>query len=139
MQELHIAFAIDDRGGMMFNDRRVSKDSVLREEVLGLARSVGGLVRVRPYSLTQFAEDDSVQAFDAPWNDAQAGDIVFIEDVDPATVPGITKVTLFRWNRTYPYDLASTFDFDGFELTETKEFGGSSHERITEETWVKAL
>lgn len=139
MQELHIAFAVDDRGGMMFNDRRVSKDSALRKEVLDLARSAGGSVRVRPYSLTQFAEDDSVQSFDTPWSDAQAGDIVFIEDVDPATVPGVTKVTLFHWNRTYPYDLASTFGFDGFELTETKEFEGSSRERITEETWVKAL
>ena len=139
MQELHIAFAVDERNGLMFNDRRVSKDSALREEVLNLARTAGGSVRVRPYSLTQFAQDDPVQAFDAPWSDAQAGDIVFIEDVDPATVPGVTKVTLFHWNRTYPYDLVSTFDFGGFELTGTKEFEGSSHERITEETWVKAL
>ena len=49
----------------------------------------------------------------------------------------MTKVTLFHWNRGYPSDLVSTFDFGDFELVETKEFAGSSHELITEETWAR--
>ena len=60
-----------------------------------------------------------------------------VEGVDPATISGVTKVTLFHWNRRYPSDLVSTFDFGDFELVETKEFAGSSHELITEETWAR--
>lgn len=135
--KLHIAFVIDQRNGLMFNNRRVSMDSVLREEVLGLARAASGCVRVRPYSLTQFGKEELVQASDAPWCDAKDGDVVFVEDVDPATISGVSKVTLFHWNRRYPFDLVSTFDFADFELVQTKEFAGTSHERITEETWVR--
>ena len=68
---------------------------------------------------------------------AGPNDIVFIEDVDPATILGITEVTLFRWNRKYPSDLKSTFNFSEYELVETKEFTGSSHEKISKETWKK--
>lgn len=60
-----------------------------------------------------------------------------VEGVDPATISRVTKVTLFHWNRGYPSDLVSTFDFGDFELVETKEFAGSSHELITEETWAR--
>ena len=49
----------------------------------------------------------------------------------------MTKVTLFHWNRGYPSDLVSTFDFGDFEHVETKDFAGSSHELITEEPWAR--
>lgn len=87
--------------------------------------------------MAQFEETELVQASDAPWSDAKTGDIVFVEDVDPATTSGVTKVTLFHWNRGYPSGLVSTFDFGDFELVETKEFAGSSHELIIEETWAR--
>lgn len=133
--KLHIAFAIDDNNGMMFNHRRVSKDSKLCKELLNTAYSSGGRLRIRPYSSPLF--EDGVYTSDDPWNKAGPNDIVFIEDVDPATILGVTEVTLFRWNRKYPSDLKSTFNFSEYELVKTKEFTGSSHEKITKETWKK--
>lgn len=133
--KLHIAFAIDDNNGMMFNHRRVSKDSKLCKELLNTAYSSGGRLRIRPYSSPLF--EDGVYTSDDPWNKAGPNDIVFVEDIDPATILGVTEVTLFRWNRRYPSDLKSTFDFGEYELVETKEFTGSSHEKITKETWKK--
>lgn len=133
--KLHVAFAVDDSSGMMFNHRRVSKDSKLCEELLNTVHSSGGRLQVRPYSSSIF--EDGVCASDDPWNKAGPNDIVFVEDIDPATIPGVTEVTLFRWNRKYPSDLKSTFDFSEYRLIETKEFAGSSHEKITKETWEK--
>lgn len=133
--KLHIAFAVDDSNGMMFNHRRVSKDSELCEELLNTVHSSGGRLQIRPYSSPLF--EDGVYTSDDPWNKAGPNDIVFIEDVDPATIHEVTEVTLFRWNRKYPSDLKSTFDFCEYELIETKEFAGSSHEKITKEIWKK--
>lgn len=133
--KLHVAFAVDDSSGMMFNHRRVSKDSKLCEELLNTVHSSGGRLQVRPYSSSIF--EDEVCASDDPWNKAGPNDIVFVEDIDPATIPGVTEVTLFRWNRKYPSDLKSTFDFSEYRLIETKEFAGSSHEKITKEIWKK--
>lgn len=133
--KLHIAFAVDDNNGMMFNHRRVSKDSKLCEELLNTVRVSHGQIQIRPYSSSIF--EDRVCASDDPWNKAGPNDIVFVEDVDPATIHGVTEVTLFRWNRKYPSDLKSTFNFSEYELVETKEFTGSSHEKISKETWKK--
>ena len=133
--KLHVAFAVDDNNGMMFNHRRVSKDSKLCEELLNTVHSSGGRLQVRPYSSSIF--EDRICASDDPWNKAGPNDIVFVEDIDPATIPGVTEVTLFRWNRKYPSDLKSTFDFSEYRLIETKEFAGSSHEKITKEIWKK--
>ena len=133
--KLHIAFAIDDNNGMMFNHRRVSKDSKLCKELLTTVYSSGGRLQIRPCSSPLF--EDGVYTSDDPWNKAGPNDIVFIEDVDPATILGVTEVTLFRWNRKYPSDLKSTFNFSEYELVKIKEFTGSSHEKITKETWKK--
>ena len=133
--KLHIAFAVDDNNGMMFNHRRVSKDSKLCKELLNSVYSSGGRLQIRPYSSPLF--EDGVYTSDDPWNKAGPNDIVFVEDIDPAIIYGVTEVTLFRWNRKYPSDLKSTFDFSKYELIETKEFTGSSHEKITKETWKK--
>lgn len=132
---LHAAFAVDDSNGMMFNHRRVSKDSKLCKDLLDTVRAFHGQIQIRPYSSSIF--EDGACVSDDPWNKAGPNDIVFVEDIDPATIPGVTEVTLFRWNRKYPSDLKSTFDFSEYELIETKEFAGSSHEKITKETWKK--
>ena len=52
--KLHIAFAIDDNNGMMFNHRRVSKDSKLCKELLNTVYSSGGRLQIRPYSSPLF-------------------------------------------------------------------------------------
>ena len=50
---------------------------------------------------------------------------------------GEKKLILFHWNRVYPADLHSTLDLSGWNLTETEEFAGNSHEKITQERYVR--
>lgn len=68
------------------------------------------------------------------------GTIAFLENIPAAPYEDrIEKIILFWWNRKYPSD--TWFDIDleggGWKLSETREFSGSSHEKITEEVYVR--
>ena len=51
----------------------------------------------------------------------------------------IEKIILYRWNRKYPADFRFDINLEDSEwkLAETREFTGSSHEKITEEVYVR--
>ena len=49
----------------------------------------------------------------------------------------IEELILFHWNRTYPADLCCTLDLSEWKQKTTEEFAGSSHEKITQEWYVK--
>lgn len=128
---------IDNNSGMMFNHRRQSRDSVVIQDVLSFAD--GKTVRIHTYSAPLFAQyPDSVCADDDYLSTAGEDDICFIENADPAPYADrISRLVLYRWNRTYPADRRMTLGLSAYTLTETKEFAGSSHEKITREVYVK--
>ena len=69
---------------------------------------------------------------------AGTGEFCFVENT-PASpyLDRIEKIIRFCWNREYPGDMFFDVDLtDGWELEETKEFEGTSHEKITEEVYV---
>ena len=47
------------------------------------------------------------------------------------------KIILYRWNRVYPADLYFDIDLKNWHLKESNDFAGSSHDKITEEIYVK--
>ena len=49
----------------------------------------------------------------------------------------IQEIYLYRWNRDYPADVYFPVDLSGWNCVETKEFAGSSHEKITRERYVR--
>lgn len=69
---------------------------------------------------------------------AEKDDFCFAENIDPAAFESkIQKIILYKWNRRYPSDLKFTVDLSGWRLSETTDFQGSSHEKITEEVYVR--
>lgn len=127
---------IDDMGGMMFNRRRQSQDRVLRARMLEITR--GARLWVTPYTKKQFEEDAPVCVHDTPWLAAGQGEYYFAEDGE-IVLDGVEKVYLYRWNRHYPNDRAFTHDLGacGFSLYASQDFAGYSHEKITEEIYIK--
>ena len=131
---------IDDRGGLAFHRRRLSRDRVLCERILELAGT--GPLRLSPYSLPLFeALAPSAPLLAGEDYLAEADGLCFAEREDLAPwLDRADKLVLFRWNRTYPFDLR--FPLEELErhwvLTGTADFPGSSHEKITEETYEKA-
>ena len=103
---------VDNNMGMLFNHRRQSQDRVLKERIID------------EHFLSK----------------AACNDICFVEDCSVAPFEQkIEKIILYKWNRDYPAD----FYFDiplsehGWKLISSEDFVGFSHDKITEEIYVK--
>ena len=127
---------IDDRGGMMFNHRRQSRDRVLCARMLEIVKE--SRLHVTPYTQKIFDPTAPLCVSDTPWVAVKDGEYYFAEDGEiPAK--GIEKIYLYRWNRLYPSDRKFTVDLSalGFVQKNSEDFAGYSHECITEEIYMK--
>ena len=133
-----VMMCVDDNGGTMFNGRRQSRDRVLQEEVL--ARTQGRRLWMNASSAALFAPEgaERIAVAEDFLDRALPGELCFAEGA--ALAPSeerIEELILFRWNRVYPADRFFDLPLEehGWRLTGTREFPGSSHERITEEVY----
>lgn len=131
-----LILCLDDENGMMFNHRRQSRDRVLIAELL--SHVGGGRLFVSPYSAKLFPDDPgNVTVAEDPCAEAGEDDFVFVEDTELPPRERVSGIVLYRWNRLYPADKSFSGDMTEFHLTETTEFVGSSHDKITKEIWKK--
>lgn len=127
-----VALCVDNRMGLMFNRRRLSKDALLREKLLTISE---GELRMSPYSAKQFEEE--VYAGEDYLSGAAQNQWCFVENDDYAAFSDrIEKIVLFQWNRDYPADLFFAFPGE-WRLTCSEDFPGKSHEVITMEVYEK--
>ena len=131
---MKLIFCIDDKSGMMFFEKRQSQDQNLREWILNYAQ--GSKLWMSPYSAKQFGNNASVLADDDYMVKAEENDVCFIEDGSYST-DNANEIVLCKWNRHYPAD--KFFDTDlkasGFKKVKTEDIAGTSHEKITIETY----
>lgn len=137
---MRVIVCVDDRLGMTFNGRRQSRDRLLIEDVIGdLAE--GQTLYASEYSRKLFDHADSRLTLCEDFLEkAGSGDVCFVED--RALAPYVSKIqtlVIYRWNRHYPSDTVLDIDpaAEGFWLSQTREFVGSSHEKITKEIYVR--
>ena len=125
-----LALCVDDRMGLSFCTRRLSKDRVIREKLTKLS---GGSLRMSMYSAKQF--ESAVYSGEDYLTGAAKGDWCFAENDDYLEVFGsVEKIVLFRWNRAYPADLFFRIP-EGWRLTAREDFPGNSHDNITMEVY----
>ena len=130
-----IAACVDDRDGMRFNGRRVSRDRAQLADLLALC---GGTLRAAPCSGDLFAGWSGVLLSEDFLDRAGPGEICFVEDRSVrAFADRVEAVVLYRWNRAYPADLRLDLDLTPFMLAERTEFPGTSHENITRERYIR--
>ena len=130
---------VDDNMGMMFNNRRQSRDVVVVERILEISK--GHNLWMSKYSFELFKDFDcgSINVEEMLMSETPQGDYCFLEDKKLYPYEKwVEKVILFKWNRNYPYDK----QFDGinlnsWKLVESEEFVGSSHDKITMEVYVR--
>lgn len=150
---MKVIVCVDNRNGMMFNHRRQSQDRGLRKRLLELTG--GKKLWMNAYSQKQFLQDlqengtmpggqgisrrpEQIQVDESFLEKAGTGEYCFVEDRDVVPYEGrIEEVLLCRWNRDYPADMYFKLDLSGWKLVETQEYAGSSHEKITEERYVR--
>lgn len=135
-----IIAAVDNRNGLMFNNRRQSQDKVLREKILEL--TAGSKLWVSHYTEKQFANMGLCRQLnidDNLLNEAAPGEYCFIENSSlQKSEQWIEKIILFKWNRDYPGDFYFDINLssDKWNLTHSEDFAGSSHEKITMEVYT---
>lgn len=131
-----LIYCIDERNGLLFNNRRQSRDRLLIERVMSFAN---GKMFINEFSKKLF-DGYCVTVSDEFLEMAKDGDYCFVENAD-AEIRKAEKVILYKWNRHYPSDKKFTFDLkkEGFTLVSTDNFKGSSHDKITEEVYVKGV
>ena len=131
---MKLIFCIDDIGGMMFFGRRQSQDRILREYLL--ERVGEGRLWMSAYSGRQFPPSEKIVIDDGYPEKAGAEDFCFIED-GGYDLSRADEVILCHWNRRYQADRFFKNDLkqEGFRKIDTQEIKGSSHDKITIETY----
>ncbi len=139
MKSINIIVTLDDKGGVMFNNRRQSRDRILVADICSSLEHI----YVSEYTAPLFADyPDSVTVSSTPFEDCPDGMSVFAEGEPVANIIDMAGAfTVYRWNRHYPSDRWLDVDIEscGFILVETCEFAGSSHEKITKEIYIRAV
>lgn len=128
---------IEDRGGILFLGRRVSRDVEVARDIARDFRKI----LLSGYSLPLF---DGVKIDTgvcvSPLLEGRAGDAAFIEDASIKDNLGkISRLIIYKWNRTYPSDtkLGVLPEDEGFRLVSSCEFVGNSHKTITKEVYER--
>ena len=127
---------VDDDYGIMFNNRRVSKDSVLNEHIIKMLD--GGKLWLSLYSKQLFCDCENLEV-NQEFGFAGRDDFCFVEDSEIVSYEDmVDEVYLYKWNRKYPSDVKFPKDMlNDFKLEGSTDFEGNSHEKITEERYVR--
>lgn len=132
---MRVIACIEDRMGMSFNRRRVSRDGEISRDILNMCQ---GKVLYMEENSCQLFEDEKpdnlvvVERFDSEeLKDAYC----FIEDMQKAEERLVEEVILYRFNRRYPADRYFTIELKNWTLVSQKKFTGSSHDIITKEIY----
>lgn len=129
----------DDRGGMLFNGRRLSQDQAVIQKTLELTGRAA--LWTDGFSKGLFAPAPENLKIDRNFLE-KAGEKDVCFDEDRPLLPQkdrIGTLIVFHWNRRYPSD--QKLDLNpadaGMRLAKKEEFPGKSHEKITMEVWCR--
>lgn len=127
---------LDDNNGMLFNSRRQSRDKAVIEDMLRYAGDEK--IRMNPYSAKLFegAADRIVIEEDFSGG-LPEGSFCFLENMPVKPwEDSVETVVAYCWNRVYPADTWLDIDLEhSWEVVDSIEFGGNSHEEITRKTY----
>ncbi len=132
---MHLIVCVDERDGMAFCGRRLSRDKEVSAHICKLTEGHGlwlhaGSAQLFPQTAVKIAPDFLEQA--------QAGEYCFVETIAlPAALDSLESVILYHWNRAYPSNLRFPRALlSGMRLEYTEEFPGNSHDKITMERYI---
>lgn len=130
-----IVVCMEERRGMLFNKRRVSRDVVVYQDLLNSCPQKLWMNRYSSPLFSQFPQERLGIAEDF-LQQAAAGDWCFVENqrLQPYE-PVIEAVVIYQWNRRYPADFYFDLDLTQWKLQSSEEFAGTSHEKITKELY----
>ena len=132
-----IVICADKNGGILFNNRRQSRDSKLIEDLAAFAEN--GRIFTFPYSEKLFSQVScNLQVCENYLEAAKDEDFCFAEREDIVHhLSRADRLVIYRWNKVYPADRFFAPEAHGFRLVGKTDFCGSSHDNIDREVYVK--
>lgn len=131
---MQVIITVENRNGMLFNHRRVSRDQKVSERILAYCKEKK--LWMNAYSAKLFENNPQIRVSETFLE--QKDVICFVEDQDVTPyLPEIDTIILFHWNRDYPADFFFTVDLSEWNRIHQEEFAGKSHEKITMEVYKK--
>lgn len=131
---MQVIITVENRNGMLFNHRRVSRDQKISERILAYCKEKR--LWMNAYSAKLFENNPQIRVSETFLEQKDA--ICFVEDQDVTPyLPEIDTIILFHWNLDYPADFFFTVDLSEWNRIHQEEFAGKSHEKITMEVYKK--
>ena len=131
---MQVIITVENRNGMLFNHRRVSRDQKISERILAYCKEKR--LWMNAYSAKLFENNPQIRVSETFLEQKDA--ICFVEDQDVTPyLPEIDTIILFHWNRDYPADFFFTVDLSEWNRIHQEEFAGKSQEKITMEVYKK--
>lgn len=120
---MKIISTVDDHMGLMFHQRRLSQDAMVRADMNEMHQTI--YMNQYSYQLYQDLVKDIV--VDENFLENHDG-YCLVENVSVKNyIDKIDEVVLYYWNRNYPRDFYFDLDLSVFKIIETKEFDTKSH------------
>ncbi|MBE5935230.1 MAG: hypothetical protein E7262_05500 [Lachnospiraceae bacterium] len=162
---MKLIVCVDKNNGMMFNNRRQSRDIEVIKDILG---NIDGSLWIGQYSKELFVDyfeknnitfeqlDNNIinasidgKKFEIVVDEKRGVEYYFIErnvndllmELDNETVKDYTnnidEIILYNWNKVYPADVQFEVDLSQYSKVESVEFKGNSHDVITKYVYSK--
>ena len=142
---MKVIVCLDKNNGMMFNNRRQSRDRYVIEDIL--INCHNKKLWMSKYSEEMFNEyliaSDKEEVkhnilVDGEYiSKAEDEDYCFIEDLDLRDYNiTVSEIIIYRWDKQYPADMHFDVKFEEYVCKNREEIKGFSHEKIIKEIYV---
>lgn len=133
-----IITCVDNNMGMLFNNRRLSKDKVVTKHIIDLVSN--NKIWINNFSKELFEDYklDNLIIDDDFINKVGNDDYCFIENIFTSElIEKSDKIIVFNWNRKYPANLYFNINLDNWILEKEIDFIGNSHNKITQKIYIR--
>jgi len=135
---MKLIICIDEKNGMLFNNRRQSKDRILISRIIEKTKKEKLWITSFSQDIFNISISNSIVVDDKCFEKATMNEYCFIENLDVSGyIKNVDEIILYNWNRHYPADLYFNISLDDWKISSEDEFKGSSHEKITEKIYVR--
>lgn len=133
---MKIILCLDDNKGLLFNNRRQSRDKAVLDDIFNNLN--GEKLAVTTFSEKLFSDyAEKIVVDDNPFGKEEIS-VVFSENLSlQQFMAKIDKIIVYNWNRVYPCDFYCDIDFLQLKMIEETELTGNSHEKITKQVFIK--
>ena len=131
---MKVIVCLDQKGGMLFNRRRQSRDACVFQDIMKYAKTVTASDFSEKLLSTYGVPHTVDESFPKNAKDGYA----FCENLPLLPYEeSITEVIVYRWDKVYPADTVFDLPLKKYRLISTEEFSGNSHKTIVKETYLK--